>query len=140
MPTQHSVCRRNFLKQSSAVGTAAIIGTLSGQLFAQEGSRLNKMDLARVTSADFTAVVGTSFQVEQEPELVLLELAKVNSLNSHGRMRRQPFSVVFRSSRDVLKQDVFSIRHLQLGQMRLLLVPVVSPLGDKNYYYESVFA
>ena len=145
MYTQRALCRREFLRHSSGMGTAAIIGTLSSQLFGREDSRRDKVDLAEVTVSDFSAVLGSQFQLENEPgRFVTVELAEANLLNSCARVkRRQPFSVIFRASRDISrKQNVYRLRHPQLGLMRLLLVPVVNRPGQSNRYkhYEAIFA
>lgn len=142
MDTQRAVCRRSFLRQSSAVGAAGVIGTLSGQLLAQEGAGPEKADLAKLTVEDFSALVGSEFRVEHESgRSVAVKLAEASSLRSCGRIgARRPFSVVFSAPRDVsLPQDIYQVRHRQLGSMRLLLVPVVTRSNKVNHF-EAIFA
>lgn len=86
----------------------------------------------------FAQNMNTKFDVPMgEDQNVELELTKVSKLKNyeHGQ---EEFSVVFRGPNDAfLGQGIRLLKHDQLGDLELFIVPIRQ---DQNgYYYEAVF-
>jgi hypothetical protein len=91
------------------------------------------MDIADIKDVSiFATHVGSLFQVEvahgqfAEIKLVEAEALKRGSTSSDGQSR-QPFALLFDVQGDVdLQQQIYAVRHDQLGELPLFLVSVGS--------------
>lgn len=92
------------------------------------------MDLATCTLADFSPFIGQSFLLE---ESVTLELRAAQP----GRGRpgaREGFSLHFLGPRQPpLPQRLYTLKHAQLGELLLFLVPIAESTDGRTY--EAVF-
>ncbi len=125
---QDAPCRRDFLKQVSAIGTAGVVGVLGQPLGASaDDTSVGHRD---VSLEQFSSKIGAEFQVQSEAGQVvtvaLKEAAAVGSSPKPGY--RQPLSLIFRVPGNVrLPQDTYVVQGAGLRPLRLLLVPVDVP-------------
>ena len=99
------------------------------------------IDLGTVECAHFRARVGDAFLVRDRlGNLSTLTLGEARELPRYApELGRTPFSVLFLGSeRGPLVQDTYRVSHPALGELRLLLVPVV-PDGPGRPY-EAIFS
>ena len=102
-------------------------------------------ELEWLTHDDFAGRVGEPFEVTVEDgaplPLVLSQSREGEALGGvgpEGQQRRQ-FSLVFTGpSTRLLSQGTYDLRHAELGDLALFLVPL-GPLGDEMRY-EAAFA
>lgn len=91
-----------------------------------------------------TFSIGDRFKIYYEEEkFIELTLAKVEK----GKYKlpdefRQPFSMLFRSSKEVeLLQGMYNMVHDKVGNFELFIVPVLpNSRGVEGNYYEAVFS
>ncbi len=92
------------------------------------------MDLATCTLTDFTPHVGQTFMLEAQVPLVL-------SAGHPGHARpgaRAGFSLRFTGPREPpLEQRLYTLRHAELGELLLFLVPIAQDANGRTY--EAVF-
>jgi hypothetical protein len=99
-------------------------------------------DLDRLAKDDFDPHVGDEFELELGDDRTLsLELVSSDALSS-GTVEsatRAPFSLIFRSpgERRHAHQQIFTVRHAELGAMEIFLVPIGPDEGGMRY--EAVF-
>ena len=135
------VARRAFLRSVSALGAACLLpGSMDS---VRAGVRFGSLDLSRATLDAFTPHVGTTFRLEVEPGMVFdVKLAEAVSCKRDGlpaHVRQEPFSLVFVAPSGVeLPQSNYELRHRELGDLSLFLVPVGS--FPEGAHYEAVFA
>ena len=80
--------------------------------------------------------LNTTFEVEHEHADVQLELTEVS--NRKLRERQEEFSIVFRGPTDrLLSQGMWSMKHTQLGEFELFIVPIRKQAD--GLYYEAIF-
>jgi len=99
-------------------------------------------DLDRLTKDDFDPHVGDTFELELGGDTTLsLELVSADPLSSDTIEpgTRAPFSITFRSSgeRRHVPQQIYTVRHAELGAMEIFLVPIGPDEGGMRY--EAVF-
>ena len=99
------------------------------------------MDIALLTSNDFTSFLNKVFTIRISDEIQLdAELIEVTKLNNYSPLERSPFSIVFRTEQknEYYQQGIFTIIHPQKGNLELFL----SPLGfdSVGMKYEAVFS
>lgn len=95
--------------------------------------------LSSLTAATFRDRVGEGFATE--PDGPVLELAEVVEQPQHAApgSGRTPFALLFRGPADrPLPQGTQPLRHAELGELALFLVPVGS--GPDGMRYEAVFS
>jgi hypothetical protein len=105
--------------------------------------------LDKLTSADFSAQLHTSFRIHVGDdaavaaeglaplEAELIEVSEMGSDPQEGTGRR-PFSIVFRAPPDsVLPQGIYPVEHPELGTLSLFLVPIGPDRVGMRY--EAVF-
>jgi hypothetical protein len=90
---------------------------------------------------DFGGLVGAAFVVcdDGAPPLVLT-LAEATPLAAHGRRDggRAPFSLIFVGSADfLLPQQMYRLRHDELGEVVIFLVPVGR--DEQGVSYQALF-
>jgi len=90
-----------------------------------------------LTHETFTRHANTKFQVQVDENTgVELELTEISELKLHPN--QEEFAIVFRGPSDIfLGQGVQAIKHDQMGQFELFLVPVRQ--DQQGFYYEAVF-
>jgi len=94
------------------------------------------MDLTRDLFSD---KVGQSWVID-EPGAPAIEftLAEVENLRNFAKLKREPFSLIFTTQGNfVLPQRTYMLRHAELGQMSIFLVPVGRK--DDLTSYQAVF-
>jgi hypothetical protein len=99
-------------------------------------------DLDRLAKDDFDPHVGDEFELELGGDKTLsLALVSSDSLSSNtvASATRAPFSLIFRSSgeRRHAPQQIYTVRHAELGPMEIFLVPIGPDEGGMRY--EAVF-
>lgn len=97
------------------------------------------LDLATADAATFAPHRGTAFDVAGDDDAALvLELVEVNERGAGSPGGRAQFSLLFRGpSSPVLAQQIYPLRHAELGELELFLVPV-GPI-DGGFGYEAAF-
>ena len=92
---------------------------------------------AALTHEEFSRHAGTKFQVEfDENTGVDVELTNVSEIKLYPQ--QEEFSVEFRGPLDMfLGQGIRSVKHEQMGQFELFIVPVRQ--DNQGFYYEAVF-
>lgn len=99
-------------------------------------------DLDRFAKNDFDPHVGDEFHLELGgDETLALELVSTHALSSDTveSSLRAPFSLVFRSpgERRHAPQQIYTVRHGELGALEIFLVPIGPDEGGMRY--EAVF-
>lgn len=99
-------------------------------------------DLDRLAKDDFDPHVGEDFELELGGDKTLsLELVSSHPLSTYtlDGATRTPFSLIFRSpgERRHAPQQIYTVRHAELGAMEIFLVPI-GPDED-SMRYEAVF-
>jgi hypothetical protein len=98
------------------------------------------VDIGDVTVDTFAAREGERFTIAFEDGELELELAEVERMPEEwGRTeRREPFSVIFHGSIEyLLPQQVWPLRHDDLGRLDVFLVPL-GPEGEAMRY-QAIF-
>lgn len=100
------------------------------------------MTLDELTFDVMQPLIGTSFLLAVEGrdaiELKVTDVCKVMERVRSKRLTRQPFSIYFSGPRDVLvKQGTYPLRHEQLGELAMFIVPVAQAVD--GFEYEAVF-
>jgi hypothetical protein len=93
--------------------------------------------LAQIKPTNLTAYVGTEFDVLDDP--AHLFCLKLTEIVEHLKTERQEaFSLFFRGpSNSHLLQGIHKLKHAQLGEFEIFLVPVAQ---DKDgFQYEAAF-
>jgi len=100
------------------------------------------MTLDELTFDVMQPLIGTSFRLAVEGrddiELKITDVCKVMERVRSKRLTRQPFSIYFTGPRDIMvKQGMYPLRHEQLGEMPIFIVPVAQTVD--GFEYEAVF-
>ena len=98
--------------------------------------------LKTLTISDFLPLVGSSFQLQDQPEsalpLELLEAVKLGDRPAWSRNFPESFSLLFKGPSDrVLPQRIYRLLHSQLGELGIFLVPVARQAD--GIHYEAIF-
>jgi len=101
--------------------------------------------LETFTRDTFAPHLDQRFQLEHPGGMVEIELVELTDLSSKTspqpppqRVKRVPFSIVFRGPRDpILVQQIFKLSHSRLGEFELFLVPIGRDANGTRY--EAVF-
>lgn len=88
--------------------------------------------------ASFDPHLNTKFQVEIESgKSIEVELVEIEEKN---RDPVESFSIFFRGPKDqVFSQETYTVKHPEMGEIRLFLVPIIYGKQDGTYY-QSVFS
>src|SRR6478672_4802896 len=81
---------------------------------------------------DFNRLLGQTFSIQNETgENVAAQLIEANALGKRhpttalGLAERHPFSIIFQAqSGKPLKQQIYQLRHEELGTLEIFLVPI----------------
>jgi hypothetical protein len=101
------------------------------------------LDLAAVTSEDFSRHVGSRFEVCADADAgiavpVPLDLIEVAVAPRLAGQRRIGFSLLFRGPHGLyLAQRIYHLQHEAMGNLDIFLVPI-APAGDGSRF-EAVF-
>jgi hypothetical protein len=95
-----------------------------------------RMDLTRDVFSDR---VGQSWVIDEPgAPAIELTLTEVESLRNYAKLAREPFGLIFTTQGNfVLPQRIYLLRHVDLGQMPIFIVPV-GRQGDVTSY-QAVF-
>ena len=96
--------------------------------------------LEDLTADTFSALESLTFELVSGDAVFPLELVESVALSDkatpHGRI---PFSLLFRGAPDLrLSQRIHHLRHSELGELDIFLVPVQP--DEKGALYEAVFS
>jgi hypothetical protein len=82
---------------------------------------------------------GEAFALERpDAPAITLTLIDVTALRNYANTARAPFSLIFTTrGADVLPQQLYELRHAELGSMWFFLVPI-GKTGD-TVSYQSIF-
>ena len=150
-----SLPRRDFISQTTAIGSIALLGISSSPVLAISGlqksatsgrqksaTRYQIIHPGNVTVNDFTDLVGKKFRLQTEDGTSIhAKLIETNSPQTRRalRFRREHFSIVFDVSEGLeLVQGQYSLSHAQIGSMELFMVPVDLPA--KHHRLQAVFS
>lgn len=89
----------------------------------------------------FASCLGSGFEMELGASTMTLTLAEARPLPERRQpgLRRQPFSLMFRSSSQVvLPQKLYGLRNAALGRLEIFLVPVAR--DKQGIVYQAVFS
>jgi hypothetical protein len=94
-----------------------------------------------LTIDNFSDLTGTTFEVlSDEFEGFSLELRVARALRGDSDAR-EPFSLIFVGPLEpVLQQSIRRLRHAELGELELFLVPVGPDQENTGIQYEAVFS
>lgn len=90
-----------------------------------------------LTHETFAKHLGTKFEVQVGSDKIIeLELTDVSKLELSER--QEQFAIVFRGPNELfLGQGIQRMKHEQLGQFEIFIVPISQ--DDRGYRYEAVF-
>lgn len=96
--------------------------------------------LETLTKDIWEACLDGNFQVEiDDRNLLDLKLHSVSGFGQHPQSRREAYSLMFQGPmQPVLMQKIHRIRHQQMGQLDIFLVPLGPEGGVMRY--EAIFA
>ena len=137
--------RRTFLLHCSTLAAGAFVMP-SAMLAAPSLSRGNTVHSGL---AEFARNLNTSFDVVYEGEakvaLKLVEAQGAARRSASKAARRggdegnEKFSLIFQGPRNrLLAQDTYRLRHAELGELSLFIVPVLSR-NRRHYVYQAIF-
>lgn len=96
--------------------------------------------LDKLTRESFAPHVGSTFEVKaSDRENLELELVETTAMGEAPQDKRQAFSCVFRGPKAILPQQVYPLKHEEMGEMQLFLVPVGHDEEKGETLYEAVF-
>ncbi|MEM8807661.1 MAG: hypothetical protein AAGF01_16705 [Cyanobacteria bacterium P01_G01_bin.38] len=98
--------------------------------------------LKTLTLSDFSSLIGSLFQVQDLAEanlqLELIEAVKSGNRTANPANRPEAFSLLFKGPSNLaLAQRLYCLRHSQLGELGIFLVPVACHADGMQY--EAVF-
>jgi hypothetical protein len=95
-------------------------------------------DLSALTADDFDRLVGADFALADRPEHAALTLTAVSRSGRRSELR-EGFALLFTGAgQQVMAQDVYALRHPELGELAIFLVPVGA--DAEGVRYEAVFS
>lgn len=96
------------------------------------------LDLATVTSEQFTACLDQDFEIVFTDGTLPVKLSEARSLGVRPESIREPFTLAFVAGRPLrLPQGTYKMRHAQLGEMEIFLVQVAADQTSSTF--EAVF-
>ncbi|MGH8564406.1 MAG: DUF6916 family protein [Gammaproteobacteria bacterium] len=92
-----------------------------------------------LTKESWSECLGSSFELLDDGRgTITMVLAEVTGLGHGAGGRRDPYSLVFRGPpAPILPQRIYRLRHHQMGDLELFLVPI-GPDGE-GMRYEAIF-
>jgi len=96
--------------------------------------------LDKLTRESFAPHIGSTFEIQvSDEENLELELVETRAMGEKPKKGRQAFSCVFRGPKAILPQQIYPLKHKELGEMQLFLVPVGQDEEKEGTLYEAVF-
>jgi uncharacterized protein DUF6916 len=96
------------------------------------------VDAPTLSANDFAPHVDSPFVIEHAEGSLETDLAEVRELDALGKEFRRPFTLLFRGPQEpLLPQDTYQIKHEELGELEIFVVPVES--GEEGTVYQAVF-
>lgn len=96
--------------------------------------------LDQLTRESFAPHTGSTFEVQvSDQENLELELVETSAMGEEPKKGRQAFSCVFRGPKAILPQQIYPLKHEEMGEMELFLVPVAHDEEKEETLYEAVF-
>jgi hypothetical protein len=102
--------------------------------------RPQPVDLATLTHEQFSALVGSAFQVQlAESTEITFTLAEAKKLSAARPCQRAPFSLILRPADPQFHapQQIFPLTHPQLGRLEIFMVPIKPDATGARF--EAVF-
>jgi hypothetical protein len=104
-----------------------------------------RLVLGEFTQATFADLLGETFRVTDDAQVIEMELVAANAATLRSGERattpsgnREPFSIVFNGPLEpVLPQRIYRFEHEKLGAFELFIVPI-GP-DESGMQYEAVF-
>ena len=134
--------RRRFLVYSgtAALSTVVAIATGShnvGQAKTARSLTRNNAAMAQMHAATFKPLEQSTFRIQGKSGSTPLKLMQVSEHPMEANMEQ--FSLAFEGSRQTpLAQGTYRLKHPQLGQMDLFLVPAAP--GNRSQSYNATFS
>ena len=108
-------------------------------------NHITSKELHMLTVKDFHRVLGQTFWIQKETgEKVAAQLIEASLLGKQkpsverGMGKRDPFSIVFQAQpQNLLKQQIYQVRHDELGALEIFLVPISA--DERGTRCEAVF-
>lgn len=93
------------------------------------------LDLASVTAETFRPHVGSTFTVAAGGATVEISLLSVVEVATHVPLRRRGFTLTFGGGDParILPQATYLVRHAELGEMEIFVVPRTPVAGEPRY-------
>jgi len=96
------------------------------------------LDLAKVECAQFAACLNQDFEIVFSDGTLPVKLTEARPLGARPESIREPFSLTFVLGRPLrLPQGIYQMRHPQLGEMEIFLVPIGVDANSSTF--EAVF-
>jgi len=96
------------------------------------------LDLAKVECAQFAACLNQDFEIVFSDGTLPVKLTEARPLGARPESIREPFSLTFVLGRPLrLPQGIYQMRHPQLGEMEIFLVPIAVDANSSTF--EAVF-
>lgn len=96
--------------------------------------------LDKLTRESFEPHIGSTFEIQvSDRENVELELVETSPIGEAPKKGRQAFSCVFRGPNALLPQQIYPLKHKEMGELQLFLVPVAHDEEKGETLYEAVF-
>ena len=98
-------------------------------------------ELSKITIADFKFLVNQKFEIVFADNVsVRTELVEVLALEGYSKLKRIPFSLVFKTDlkNEYYKQGIYQINYPGKGQIEAFLVPI--GIDKDGVKYEAVFS
>ena len=96
------------------------------------------LELDKVTCEQFTACLDQDFEIVFSDGTLLVKLTEARPLGVRPESIREPFALTFVAGRPLgLPQGIYKMRHPQLGEMEIFLVPIA--IDQTGSTLEAVF-
>lgn len=96
------------------------------------------LDLATVRCEQFAACLNQDFEIVFSDGTLAVKLSEARPLGTRPESVREPFALAFIAPRPLrLPQGIYKMRHPQLGEMEIFLVPIA--VDQTGSTFEAVF-
>jgi hypothetical protein len=96
------------------------------------------LPLDKVTCDQFAACLNQDFEIVFTDGTLPVKLSEARPLGTRPESIREPFALTFVLSRPLrLPQNIYKMRHPQLGEMEIFLVPIAADQTSSTF--EAVF-
>ncbi|MDF2178063.1 hypothetical protein P2G88_07335 [Aliiglaciecola sp. CAU 1673] len=95
-----------------------------------------QQELHTFTLEDFKPFIGQQFTCEPEQAFELTEVAPLFQQDD-PRVKRPPFSLLFKTDGESTNQGMYTLRHPELGVLSLFMVPVDQTVD--YVFFEATF-